>query len=256
MRAQNYFKYISRIGCGLLVICYLASCSYQQATDINSELQNTHYLRAQQFLKEGLYGGALNEFLSVLNTLTEAPETHLEVGRLYLNHIQDPIGAIYHFKRYLEYKSHSEQAVLVRQLIQTAEKAFAKQLPGRPFENEVDRFDLMESLQQVRQENSMLKKEILDLRQKLIAVSNTSTLLGAETQIQNQPKSLKLTAADFTTAPNTQTRMYTISSGDTLSRISTKVYGVPTRWQEIYEANKAALENPHNLKLGQAIIIP
>lgn len=256
MWVHKYHKLLKKIIYTVLIISILTGCSYQQPTDTNSELQNSHYKQGQQFLREGLYGRALSEFLSVLQTSTEASESHLEIGRLYLSHLQDPIGAIYHFKKYLEYKSHSEKAVLVRQLIQTAEKAFAKQLPGNPFENEVDRFDMMETLHQLRQENIALKREIYLLRQKHGTSHQEPSITNNETLQGQKPQSMITPATNFPLAMNTQPKTYIISSGDTLSRISTKVYGVANRWEAIYEANKAALENPHNLKLGQELIIP
>lgn len=44
--------------------------------------------------------------------------------------------------------------------------------------------------------------------------------------------------------------------GDTLLGISEKYYGSPNKWEKIFEANRASLKNPNNLKPGARLIIP
>jgi len=51
---------------------------------------------------------ALEAFLKVIEKRgDDAPESHLEAGLIYLNHIKDPIAAIYHFRKYIEIKPNS-----------------------------------------------------------------------------------------------------------------------------------------------------
>lgn len=47
--------------------------------------------------------------------------------------------------------------------------------------------------------------------------------------------------------------MYTIESGDSLSKIGAK-YGLP--WKAIYDANRDTIKNPDMIHPGQEIIIP
>ncbi len=49
---------------------------------------------------------------------------------------------------------------------------------------------------------------------------------------------------------------YSVQSGDTLSTISTKMYGTGSRWMQIYDANRNILDDPHALKVGQKLLIP
>ena len=55
-----------------------------------------------------------------------------------------------------------------------------------------------------------------------------------------------------TGAPST----YTVVAGDTLTRISEKVYGGPDRWMDIYQANRDTLTGPNALRVGQVLRIP
>jgi hypothetical protein len=49
---------------------------------------------------------------------------------------------------------------------------------------------------------------------------------------------------------------YTIRFGDTLSGIAQKTLGSPTRYQEIYEANRDRMASPDRLDIGKTLRIP
>jgi len=49
---------------------------------------------------------------------------------------------------------------------------------------------------------------------------------------------------------------YVVQPGDTLSSIATKLYGSPTKWRKIYEANSEILPDPSTLRVGQRLRIP
>ena len=56
--------------------------------------------------------------------------------------------------------------------------------------------------------------------------------------------------------PVIPTRLHTVVEGDSLTRISLRYYGTPNRWQEIYDANRDALQGENALRLGQQLRIP
>lgn len=51
-------------------------------------------------------------------------------------------------------------------------------------------------------------------------------------------------------------KMYTIKSGDTLSKIAKREYGNANDWRKIFEANQDTLKNPDKIFPGQEIRIP
>lgn len=53
-----------------------------------------------------------------------------------------------------------------------------------------------------------------------------------------------------------ESRMYTVKSGDTLSKISKEVYGDPNQYNKIFEANKPLLSDPNKIYPGQVLRIP
>ena len=53
-----------------------------------------------------------------------------------------------------------------------------------------------------------------------------------------------------------QTRMYTVQSGDTLSKISQHFYGTSGQYMKIFEANRDRLKDPNLIEAGQQLVIP
>lgn len=51
-------------------------------------------------------------------------------------------------------------------------------------------------------------------------------------------------------------KMYTIQSGDTLSKIAKREYGNANDWRKIFEANQDIIKNPDKIFPGQEIRIP
>lgn len=252
--------------CALLLLVLFSGCDGVGAGDGIPEADEKHYQRGQQLLREGRHQEALSAFLKVIDKRRDAPESHLEVGRLYLEQMADPVSSIYHFRKYLEYKPSTEQSPMVRQLIETAQKEFARNLPGQPFSDNMDRLDLLELLQQQREENAVLKREVAGLKKRLqgqpsgdsesarvvtyvSSVDYVPTGGGPQTSptvAQSKPK----------TGTGREPSTYKVQEGDTLTRISTKVYGSSSRWVEIFHANRDQLESPHDLQPGQVLEVP
>ncbi len=57
-------------------------------------------------------------------------------------------------------------------------------------------------------------------------------------------------------APEPESRMYTVKSGDTLSKISKEMYGDANQYQKIFEANQPLLKDVNKIYVGQVLRIP
>ena len=51
-------------------------------------------------------------------------------------------------------------------------------------------------------------------------------------------------------------QIYTVAAGDSLSKISKKVYGDANQWKRIFEANRDLIKNPDLIHPGQKLKIP
>lgn len=128
-----------------------------------SETDEPYYREGVSLLKTGRRQEALTAFLKVVDKRGEdAPESHLEVGLLYLQHINDPLSAIYHFKKYLALRPNSPQSPLVRQRIDSAIREFARTLPAQPLENASKRVDLIAAMDKLKLENEQLKQQLAE----------------------------------------------------------------------------------------------
>lgn len=261
-------RLIAKLLFALLAIPLLfPGCGGDGSLNTAPETEERNYQRAQRLLREGRDAEALSAFLRVTERRPDAAESHLEAGRLYARHIGDPIAAIYHYRKYLELKPDSTQAERVNQLIDTARKEFARQLPGQPFRNDIDRLDLLEILEGVRAENQKLKNELAATRQRLaryesVQVQAPATTGSTSSSPRPQPTTTQTgtattgQAASSPDSTRSTVQVYTVQNGDTLSSISTRFYGHPRRFLEIYEANRDVMSGPHSLRVGQQLKIP
>lgn len=236
-------------------LCMIA-CSPGGDAGVTQETDEKHFQRGMRLLREGREDEALNSFLKVIDKRSDAAESHLEAGILYQKHIGDPVTAIYHYRRFVELRPESPEAQRVDGLIQSAQKDFAKTLSGQPFRNDIDRLDLLEIVETARAENTELKKQVADLKKRLNRYESTQVSTPTAVVSSRQPAAAQVPVSTTSQTAASAGRTYAVSEGDTLSRISIKVYGTPGRWMDIYDANRDSLPNPNALRIGQELKIP
>lgn len=76
-----------------------------------------------------------------------------------------------------------------------------------------------------------------------------------EAQVASKTQSGKEKLAQ-SSKPSSTAQEYTITAGDTLSRLALRYYGSAQKWPKIYEANKSTVKNPNYIYIGQKIMIP
>jgi LysM repeat protein len=54
----------------------------------------------------------------------------------------------------------------------------------------------------------------------------------------------------------TQKEYYIVQKGDTLQKISEKLFGTTQKWQSIYDTNKHVLKSPDRIRPGQKLVVP
>lgn len=249
----------------LFALFTFSACA-PSGVEVVGETDEKQYQLAKGYQKEGRTEEALSAFLRVIDARRDAPESHFEAGYIYLHSMKDPVKAIYHFDRYLQFKPQSPQATQVSQLIETAQKEFARQLPAQPYQGELDRIDLMELVKSLKLENDSLKRELVAAQKRVQQLENvvggarrvptTQTTAVAPQQSQQQVQATQVQTATAAPDPESAPRSYTVKSGDSLSSISRQVYGTPSRWIDIYQANRDRLSSENALKVGQDLRIP
>lgn len=248
----------------LFVLFFLVGCP-QRTQELLPETQERAYRRGQSLQREGNHREALIAFEEVIAGRAKAPESHLEVGLIYLNKIKDPVSAYYHFNRYLAIKPDGEHASRVKEQITASVKDFMRSLPGEPLMDEVERLDVYTRLQATEEQNTALRGEVSRLRSELAQWQERSGTLAQEvSSFRNQPTRqaaiAPIVVEQRTILPNSPAaqggRTYTVQAGDTLSKISREMYGNAGRWQDIFAANREVLPSQNALRPGQVLRIP
>ena len=254
---------------GLVALVLTLPGCVQPTGDEVLETDLTSFRNGEDYLRQGRHDQALASFLKVIETTPIAPESHLYLGQLYLQHTKDPVLGIYHFREYLKYQPTSRQAPMVRELINTAKKEFARTFPANLFDAELERMDMLDVIEQKDAEILALKKELARLK----AENNTlnirlheaqsrtpsytapeSPVVTQQRRVQPLPRSNLLGEPD--PAVPERTSVYTVVKGDNLVIISRKVYGTPNRFREIFEANRDVMPNMNTIVVGQKLKIP
>jgi tetratricopeptide (TPR) repeat protein len=261
---------------------------------LSSEMDDSSYREGQQMEHQGRWDEALAAYLKVIDHRGDAaPESNLNVGLIYLNHIKDPIYAIYHFRKYLDLEPNSKQAVYVRGLIDAAKRDFARALPGQPLESQTEHLGVEEQVERLQRENDDLRAENAALRAggPAPATHSTSIDLGSLPSPQSladtptpapadaqAPISLAPVASGDTAgpgdtatsaisdappeqvqtaAPAASGRHHTVVRGDTLFSLAQRFYGSRSKWRDIYAANRGLLSSENSpLKIGMDLKIP
>lgn len=278
MRALFRFPIIPLAAIALLA----ASGCGNDSASLSAENDEPAYREGLQFKKEDRYDEALAAYLKVIARRGEerSPESHLEVGLIYLNHVKDPIAAIYHFRKYLELEPNSPQSQLVRGMIDTAKREFARTLPGQPLDNPPAlQGELAEQVNGLQRENQELKAELAAIRSDTQASPRAVAVGGSagSNSFFAPPPPLVAPAQDAAPSadlvPDTQAparpapepdkpvaaaRTHTVTAGETLYAIAKKMYGSAShaKIQAIMDANRGVLSGSSALKPGMVLKIP
>ncbi len=196
------------------------------------------YEQAEQKRSSQDYRGAIGFYEKALDSTTKAADAHFRMGMIYDANLDDAVGAVHHFKRYLEIQPNGAHAKEARANLDRIELKLATSLAGGTLITHAEAAKL-------RQENK-------DLRDQL-AQRNNPSLPGA-----SPPAVLtgKAAAREAERHPAPGTRTYQVQPGDSLASISRKFYKTKTRAKDIQDANMNAVPDERKLKPGVTLIIP
>lgn len=258
----------------LLAIVVVAGCERYDPAAFTAEVDEANYRRGKDLLRQGREQEALAAFLKVIERRgDDAPESHLEAGILYQQHIKDPIAAIYHYRKFRELKPNSPQADLVRQRVDAATREFARTLPAQPLENQMERLDLLDRFEALQRENAQLKEQLVAVRTNALAAPRPPApepMPGEwtggpaiEPALQNEGLITRAplepeTPVTVAPVPTTVTsrRTHVVVKGDTLYNLAQRYYGNQSKWRDIYAANRGSMQRENDLRIGMQLTIP
>jgi|GEM_PF-373357 len=256
----------------LIVLFCFAACARQVSEQIVRETDEPIFRRAKEMLNRDLAPEALINFSKlIIKRNGDAPESHLEVGLIYLNDISDPISAYYHFSKYKAIVSGEEDAELrrssvarINELLKSARKDLLAQFPSEVYKDPLERIKLIDTIEALRNENNQLKDALTSSRNRLRELSSTpryESRAGVEEPSAAETQPARIDVAEAPPSPSVEAspppaKFYVVQQGDSLYKISRQVYGDGARWQEILNANAAILPSKDRLQPGMRLRIP
>jgi tetratricopeptide (TPR) repeat protein len=292
---SKYLKFLAALAL-LAFALASAGCGQNESVGLGAETDDSGYREGQQLEKQGRPQEALVAYLKVISRRSDsAPDSHLDAGLIYKQHLKDPIAAIYHFRKYLEQQPNSRQAPGVRGLIDAAKREFGRSLPNQPLDSREVRIDGFDQRDRLERENEQLKAELSVLR---TGGTGAGFTMPAPRAGLNEPRDARLTptatqgeSSPITlapmqreaepvatvqpqsqptvgqgvrakpTAPNAAGgRSHTVAPKESLYAIAKKYYGTATnaRVQALVDANRDVLSAGVGtpLKEGMVLKIP
>lgn len=213
-----------------------AGCN-ERAAPMIPEMDEPLYVDGVQLNKKGLSGEALTAFLKVIDKRGDrgAPESHLEVGVIYLNHAKDPVLAYYHFKRYLELQPNSKEAPRVRGMLEAALRDLTRRFPGRPADDQSVRLAAAEEVAKLRRENDELRAELQTLRGGGAALAQRSVrMIALPDEISGRSVKQPTVQTDSPIVPApapvpTEPRAATVTSTPSAPKMTARPVAIPPR---------------------------
>jgi len=197
--------------------------------------------------KNGDRQGAIGDLLRLnASRLGEAPETNYELAGLYYAG-RDWLSAIHHYRAFLRLAPRDRRAPVVRSSVDHAGREFMKTMPSRDLDP-AGQLVMREQLDEYRRTNDRLALENQRLQTQVAELMRARSIEqpfgggdrgGARGEAL--PANVVAPAVPPPPAPAGLKRRlpgtYTVQQGDSLYKISTRIYGTPLRWKEIRDAN-------------------
>lgn len=146
----------------------------KRLADIEAKERNSVRFRQAHAAEQA---GNLDDAVTLLNrVLIEQPKdysAHFQLATLLHDHVQDYIGAIYHYRRYIELRNDSEKTQLAKDRLRVAEQMLAPQILKKVG-------DSVEGISQVR-----LIKEVEKLNGEIAALTGEKAAMKEQMDAQS-----------------------------------------------------------------------
>ncbi len=221
----------------------VAGCEKDIQTIDAREERDPLVAAGQNYMQQQQWDEAETAFKQAIDNEPRMARPHLDLATIYQQHKVNYIHAIYHYDRYLELRPDTEKAEFINEQKLKVAKALANTL----ISNSPEVKQVVDEINRLRKDNAALTRE-------LAAAKAAPATAPKPTVAQSVPKPAAQSAGSATASSN-QT-IYHVVAGDTLSKISTKFYGDPGKYEAIYDANRDTMKNQNDLRIGQTLVIP
>ena len=232
----------------------LVGCNPNGPTTDAEEEKNPLVQEGEGYMDTQDYAAAEASLKKAINDYPGMAKPCLDLASIYHQYKPDYIKAIFYYERYLELRPETEKADFIQEQIQDVQKLLAQAILEQS--GAMKAFD---DLKQYKKENKRLNQQIYLLQKKVVQLSEERKALQQK-QVATAPKAKNKTVAQqpkktATVNSSGKHQIYTVVSGDNLTKIAKKFYG-NTNYDIIYNANRDRMKNPGDLRVGQTLVIP
>jgi LysM repeat protein len=218
------------------------------------------YIQARRSCDLLEFKASAQHYEKLLATNPDFAKGHFEAALLYDDKLADPVMAVYHYRRFLELEPNSDKRKLIEDFIERATVSIVAKLPQSAITDPAEVSRLREQNAVLTRDNEALKARVADFENAAAAANaRTQTMTAPEVEQIAQPMPPPTNVVVTPSPPKTgetPPRVHVVQKGDTLQAIAMKYYGTRSAWTKILEANKGALPDKDQIKVGQQLLIP
>jgi tetratricopeptide (TPR) repeat protein len=234
----------------IAVLMIVTGCGQKTETSDVAERDHPAMKKAIALERAGNKEGARLIYQGLLDHNPTIARAHLALAFLLEEAGGDYPFALYHYQRYLTLRPDTEKRGMIEARIRTAKLAYV----GTVFTNEAA---ILSRMGAVERDNAALKIRAVNLEAQ---ASHLRAALAASREKYAESREEASRILDKqgipALAPRASGKMVRVLKGDTLRKISERVYGTQDRWREIFEANRTVLKNREDVRIGQTLIVP
>lgn len=269
----------------LAALACLCGCSSESLVDE----RNIYYIRGTKLREEKKHEEAAKAFETCLRLSPQSAQAHLQLALIYDETLDDPLTAVYHYRRFLEMRPEDANAAAVKGWLQKAELKLIQRLQQAAVYAAINQGStappLADSAGPAARELALLARvqDLTAANEELRERANEPvidpTLLPPATNPPASAAALAAPPVAAVPAPAVTVavpvpaptpgpaaaavglapggvRYHTVVAGDTLINLSRRYYGNTSHWPQVQQANRDLLGDKADLKLGMRLRIP
>jgi tetratricopeptide (TPR) repeat protein len=197
---------------------------------------------------------------------------YLQLALIYHEHLKDYIEAIHYYRRYIDLRPTSDKVGMIEGRIERAEQLLAAQSVRMISANDpsgqvalmrqIDRLNSTVAKyeaekKELTETNAVLTSTIESLNGRIRRLELWVDRLQSAPEENTEGRRRRLTKISGGDSPGSVAgRTYEVRPGDSLSRIADFVYGDPTQWPRIKQANPSKISSGDRVRVGDILVIP
>ncbi len=242
----------------LQILIFALACTLAAGCDVarsTKDVRETPEIKeAVQAEREGDYDKAIERYKDAIAHYPNTALPYIQLATL-LDERKDYLGAVYNYRRYLEVSARSNEAGDVK--VVEGRLAKAKQCLAAEYVSMVSASG-PDTAVRLSQELEKLNARVVALEQEkgnLLSSNETLRVSIGKLNTEIASKNKVIERLKNSSSAGQGDKTYEVRSGDSLSQIAGLMYGDPSKWTLIRDANPTKVQGDR-VKPGDVLVIP